>query len=73
MINNGRNKVNLLQLVIFYIFCFRLRPLKSRSTPSGRLCPNWERFTSTTPLAQLTEPTGEQVSDVMILIICDLF
>lgn len=61
---------NLLQVVISHILCFRLRPLKSRSTPSGHLCPSWEMFTSTMPLAQLTEPTGELVSShVMILII----
>lgn len=39
----------------------RPRPPSRRSTPSGRLCPNWETFTSTTPSARPTEPTGEQV------------
>lgn len=37
----------------------RRRPPRSRSTPSGRLCPNWETSTSTTPSARLTGPTGE--------------
>ncbi len=36
----------------------RRRP-RSRSTPSGRLCPNWETFTSTMLSAPLTGPTGE--------------
>lgn len=45
------------------MFCLlvscRPRPPRSRSTPSGRLCPNWETSTSTMPLARLTGPTGE--------------
>lgn len=54
-------------LFISRVLCFRLRPLNSRSTPSGRLCPNWEMFMSTMPLARLTEPTGEQLSSVALL------
>lgn len=55
-----------LHLFISHILCSRLRPLRSRSTPSGPHCPNWAMFTSTMPLAQPTEPTGEQGSSVVM-------
>lgn len=45
---------------LFLSLCLlRPRPPSRRLTPSGRLCPNWETFTSTMPSARLTEPTGE--------------
>lgn len=52
-------------MYLFYSFLsflpLRPRPPRSRSTPSGRLCPSWEMFMWTMPSAQLTGPTGEQV------------